>query len=242
MRVGVAPPPVSDAAWRAACQRLRDGWSPEQIAVVADPELAISAATTRRRIDQDRADGGKLFRLLRHRGKTRRSPAWRAAQKCKSIPGRVHFSQRPPGADDRGSRHTSGLLLLSERKNRETRIGAVRNINAVACATAAIRLLKGCVVRSHHGRQRGGIRATRADHGGDRGTGVFHRSGSSAAAGDVRKRGGVGSGDDAGDAVGDAVAAAGGGVGAAVERPPDEDPRLEVAAGSREWNMMRVLR
>ena len=148
-RVGVGPSPVGDEVWRAAIVCLKKGWSPEQIG----SRLPISSATTRRRVRQDRADGGKLFRMLRHRGKPRRSPAWRAAQKCKSIPGRVHFSQRPQGADDRGefvhwetdtlfdrgSRHTSGIvLLLSERKSREARMEPIREMSAAACATAAL--------------------------------------------------------------------------------------------------------
>ena len=61
--------------------------------------------------------------------------AWRLAQRCKSIPARIHYSQRPAGAHDRsqaghweidtlmdrGTRHTAGALLLVERRSRENR-------------------------------------------------------------------------------------------------------------------------
>ena len=83
MRGGVGPPRVGAAAWRAARRRLRQRWSPEQAAAAADAGRAISAATIRRRIRADAAQGGTLAKCLRRRGKPRCTAAWRRAQRCK---------------------------------------------------------------------------------------------------------------------------------------------------------------
>ena len=162
MRGGVGPPRVGAAAWRAARRRLRQRWSPEQAAAAADAGRAISAATIRRRIRADAAQGGTLAKCLRRRGKPRRTAAWRLAQRCKSIPARIHYSQRPAGARDRsqaghweidtlmdrGTRHTAGALLLVERRSRQVRLAPLPQLNAATVCRETIRLLRRQCVRS----------------------------------------------------------------------------------------------
>ena len=161
-RAGIGPPRVKAAAWRAARGRLRLRWSPEQIAARAAPEQSISAATIRRRIAADRRNGGKLFRCLRQRGKSRLSRQARQAQACNNIPQRVHFSRRPSAARrraevghwemdtimDAGSCHRSGALILADRAARVILLFPLPRINARACADAAIRLLRHRPARS----------------------------------------------------------------------------------------------
>ena len=184
MRGGVGPPRVGAAAWRAARRRLRQRWSPEQVAAAADAGRAISAATIRRRIRADTAQGGTLAKCLRRRGRPRRTAAWRLAQRCKSIPARVHYSQRPAGARDRsqaghweidtlmdrGARHTAGALLLVERRSREVRLAPLPQLNAATVCREAIRLLRRKNVRSITAALRAPVFFTDPGRPGQRGT------------------------------------------------------------------------
>ena len=162
MRAGIGPSRVSTAAWKAAKGQLRQRWSPEAIAASAPSGLAISAATIRRRIAEDRRNHGALFRHLRRRGKPRLSRAERQAQQCNNIPGRVHFSQRPQAAHrrqqgghwemdtfmDPGQNRRAGALILADRATRVVLLFPLPHFNARACADAAIALLRRRPARS----------------------------------------------------------------------------------------------
>ena len=162
-RAGVGPPPVGEAVLRAAfAVMVRERWSPEQVANDPESQLPVSASTLRRRVRQNRANGGKLYRALRHRGKPRLSKAARAEQSCNCIPDRVHYSQRPPAANDRGefghwemdtafdlgTGKQSGILVASERASRLSLARPLRKVNAAAVAAEAVLLFRGQVVRS----------------------------------------------------------------------------------------------
>lgn len=161
-RVGVGPPRVAEESWQAAQDQLGERWSPEQIAGDAPPERAISAATIRRRIAEDRRAGGQLYRCLRQRGKQRLSRQQRQAQRCNNIPQRVHYSQRPLAAHaraefghwemdtilDPGTCHRAGALILVDRATRLLRLFPLPRISARACADAAVQLLRGLPAHS----------------------------------------------------------------------------------------------
>ena len=82
--------------------------------------------------------------------------------RCKSIPARIHYSQRPAGAHDRsqaghweidtlmdrGTRHTASALLLVERRSREVRLAPLPQLNAATVCRETIRLLRRQCVRS----------------------------------------------------------------------------------------------
>lgn len=161
-RAGIGPPRVATAAWDAASDKLRQRWSPEQIAARAAPEQSISAATIRRRIAEDRRNGGEWFRCLRRRGKPRLSRQQRQAQACNNIPQRVHFSRRPDAARRRAeaghwemdtiffpaTHRRFALLILTDRATRRILLFPLSPFNARACADAAILLLRKEIVRS----------------------------------------------------------------------------------------------
>ena len=148
----------------------RNGGASGYAAAAAAAGRAVSAATIRRRIRADAARGGALAKCLRRRGKPRRTAAWRLAQRCKSIPARIHYSQRPAGAHDRsqaghweidtlmdrGTRHTAGALLLVERRSREVHLAPLPQLNAATVCRETIRLLR-----------RQNVRSITADNGGE---------------------------------------------------------------------------
>lgn len=75
-------------------QRLSDGWSPEQISgrLRKDSRSSISHQTIYNYVKHDKSCGGKLYKLLPHKGKKYN---YRASGKCSNIPNRVDISERP---------------------------------------------------------------------------------------------------------------------------------------------------
>jgi IS30 family transposase len=127
-------------------ERLEMKWSPEQISnrLRLEGEESVSAETIYKFIDEDRSQGGELWRHLRRSSRTRkrRFP-------CEDRRGKIQnarpISERPKGANSRrsvghwerdlmvGKNHKSAVLVVTDRKyssyqrgTNENRIGAIR--------------------------------------------------------------------------------------------------------------------
>ena len=114
-RVGVGPPLVGDDAWRAAIVCLKKGWSPEHPEQIGS-RLPISSATTRRRVRQDRADGGSCFA-------------------CCAIGGR--FVAVRPGAPRRSARAFPDGFIFSNARQARTTAASSSIGRRTRCLTAA---------------------------------------------------------------------------------------------------------
>lgn len=155
-RLAQAPRPAMNHAMRLVVHALLAfrQWSPEQIVEslrVWGVAGVPCVATLYKHIHQDKADGGHLYKHLRHGGRKRRG-----AQDAYPgiIFGRVGIEQRPTVVDARarigdfeadlivGAKHKGFLLVLLERRTGKLFATPLRSKKAPVVAKAIIRLLR----------------------------------------------------------------------------------------------------
>lgn len=131
------------------------GWSPENISarmrLEMGPSTALSHTTIYRLIDQDKAQGGALYKQLPRHGKTRWKGGKRKAGRS-LIPNRVDITQRPKVVEPRARLgdwegdtvygQDAHLVTLVERQSRLLRMRRVPTKEAEVVANAVIDALK----------------------------------------------------------------------------------------------------
>jgi IS30 family transposase len=113
----------------SAC--LQKDWSPEQISgrLHADEIISIHHETIYQFVLTDKANGGELYKHLRHQGKTYRK-RYGSAHNRSGIPNRVDIDERPVEANNRerigdweadtiiGKNHKGAIVTLDDRKSK----------------------------------------------------------------------------------------------------------------------------
>lgn len=130
------------------------GWSPENISCrmkIELPDKTVSHTTIYRLIDQDKVNGGNLYRELPRFGKTRWKGGKRRAGRC-LIPNRKDITERPAIIEQRKRLgdwegdtvygKNAHLVTLVDRKSRLTMIGKVDSKHAEVVANKMIELLQ----------------------------------------------------------------------------------------------------
>lgn len=126
----------SEVQWALVEEKLKEGWSPEQIAgrLGREGRLSISHETIYLHIWRDRVEGGDLYRSLRHCSKQRRK-RYSAYDSRGRLAGKRHISERPPSVEGRrffghwevdtvvGSRDKDCVATLVERKTGYALVG-----------------------------------------------------------------------------------------------------------------------
>ena len=129
--------------WRGVARLIKQQWSPEQIARRARLEgsLRISHEWIYRFVAADRANGGQLWRELRH-ARFRRRRYHHGRTRGSTIRFRVGIEQRPDHVFNRqelghwegdtivGHRHHGAALTMVERTSRYVRIGRLDRSDA----------------------------------------------------------------------------------------------------------------
>lgn len=129
------------------------GWSPENMSArmrLEIPSIALSPTTIYRRIRENKAAGGCLYKLLPRFGKR----CWKGGKRKAGrsmIPARVDISQRPTMVEQRSRLgdwegdtvygQEASLVTLVERKSRLTLIGKVPNKTAETVSNMMINML-----------------------------------------------------------------------------------------------------
>lgn len=129
------------------------GWSPENMSArmrIEIPAIALSHTTIYRRIKEDKARGGSLYKMLPRFGKTRCKGGKRKAGRS-MIPARVDISQRPKIVESRSRLgdwegdtvygQDASLVTLVERKSLLTLIGKVTDKTAETVSNMMINML-----------------------------------------------------------------------------------------------------
>ena len=150
---GAKHPLKNPKVYAYVLQKLRDGWSPEQIAgrlrheYPKDKSWWISHETIYRFIYHPKNKDGYWWEYLRRKQKKRRKRKGRKAYRAR-IPDRVSIHKRPRVVDKRkqighwegdsivGKNHLSGLHTEYERVSSLTRFEKLRRINAKETLTA----------------------------------------------------------------------------------------------------------
>ena len=141
--------------WKLVLARLRQHWSPEQIAgrFRRTRILRISHESIYRHIWADWRNGGSLYLLLR-RAQKKRWKRYRSYDSRGRLTGKRPIAQRPPGAQNRSRRgHLEGdtmvgssdlhsVLTLVDRKTGFLLIGKLTARNAAQTALRAIDLVR----------------------------------------------------------------------------------------------------
>jgi IS30 family transposase len=133
---------------------LKLDWSPVQVAgrILRDFKIRISATAIYNFITADRMHGGKLFLMLRHKGKRRRY--YNPKQAGRSlIPNRTDISLRDPIVDTKsrvgdweadtivGKDHKGGLISLVERFSKFTILIHIKSFHSDNVATLILQAL-----------------------------------------------------------------------------------------------------
>jgi len=133
---------------------LQNDWSPEQISGRLHDEGIISVhhETVYQFILADKANGGELYRHLRHQGKTYRK-RYGSAHNRSGIPNRVDIDKRPAVANNRkrigdweadtiiGKNHKGAIVTLDERKSKLRLAAPLQGKKAKLVKNAMITLL-----------------------------------------------------------------------------------------------------
>jgi IS30 family transposase len=112
-------------------ERLEMKWSPEQTSnrLRLEGEESVSAETIYKFIDEDRSQGGELWRHLRRSSRTRKR-RFPSEDRRGKIQNARPISERPKGANSRrsvghwerdlmvGKNHKSAVLVVTDRKSR----------------------------------------------------------------------------------------------------------------------------
>jgi IS30 family transposase len=142
-------------------ERLEMKWSPEQISnrLRLEGEESVSAETIYKFIDEDRSQGGELWRHLRRSSRTRkrRFP-------CEDRRGKIQnarpISERPKGANSRrsvghwerdlmvGKNHKSAVLVVTDRKSRFNKLRKLDGKHAKKVTRETAKALKGLPIKT----------------------------------------------------------------------------------------------
>ena len=153
--VSSVPRKMTPDRWQVIEDRLREGWSPEQIAGRArvQGEEMASHEWIYQYIRRNRKEGGDLYRLLRRRGK---KPNWRGGRHAGRghIPARVDLSERPQVVEEKvrigdreldtiiGARRRGALLSSVDRASRYTVLEWLEGKTSKAVSEALIRRMR----------------------------------------------------------------------------------------------------
>jgi len=135
--------------------RLHEGWSPEQISgVFAKDKIAkISFSSIYTMIWDDKSNGGKLYKTLRHKGRPYLKRKKNEAGKG-YIPNRVDIDQRDPIVEEKtrigdfeadlvvGANHKGFILTLVDRKSKFSLFSLIETKTKKVVTKEIIRLLK----------------------------------------------------------------------------------------------------
>ena len=144
---------LTQEVWAEIQERLREGWSPEQISGRFRMEgRPIGRQIIYDRIRGDRKAGGDLWKSLRRRGKKRN---WRGGRHAGRghIPNRVDISERPGIVEEKtrigdweadtiiGKAHSGAVVSLVDRVTKYTLLARVERKTAAAVGASMIGLL-----------------------------------------------------------------------------------------------------
>jgi IS30 family transposase len=151
-----ALPRIAPETWPTVEARLREDWSPEQIAGTGD--VAISAERIYQHVAADRQRGGTLWRHLRQRKRRRRHRCGTPRERQRFGGRRIH--QRPAIVERRGrvgdfegdtivGKGPARVVTLVDRKSGWVRLRKVSDGSATAVAEAVLAILHPVRARVH---------------------------------------------------------------------------------------------
>lgn len=151
-----ALPRIDPEAWATVEVRLRDDWSPEQIA--GTDEVAISVERIYQHIAADRQRGGTLWQHLRRRKQRRRHRCGTPRERQRFGGRRIH--ERPAIVEQRGrvgdwegdtivGKGAARIVTLVDRKSGWVRLRKVPDGTATAVAEAVLSVLYPVRARVH---------------------------------------------------------------------------------------------
>jgi IS30 family transposase len=134
-------------------QKLKEGWSPDQISGrLKLDDIYVSHESIYRYIWADKKAGGKLYMCLRHRGKKyNRRSSGKAGRGC--IPNRVDIKKRSPIVERKsrigdwesdtivGAKHKGAILTLVDRKSKYTIMEKLKSKTAEEVYIAIVKRL-----------------------------------------------------------------------------------------------------
>ena len=155
-RAASAQPRIESACWTTVEARLRDDWSPDQIA--GNGDIAISHERIYQHIATDRQHGGTLWKHLRCRKRRRRHRCGTPRQRQRFGGRRIH--ERPPSVDARlrvgdwegdtiVGKGLARLVTLVDRKSGLARVRKVANGEADTGMRAVLSALYPLRARVH---------------------------------------------------------------------------------------------
>jgi len=146
------PARITRQTWALVEEKLRQKWSPEQIAgwLKAKGHPTVSHERIYRHVDQDRQHSGSLYKHLRHGTKRRRR--YGSYKRGGPIANRVGIEERPPiverrerlgdwEADTVIGKGRCALITLVERQSRLLRVAKVTRRGAQEVQAAILALL-----------------------------------------------------------------------------------------------------
>ena len=150
------PRKLSREDWERFEARLKEGWSPEQIAgrEKLEGRAGVSATWLYAWIREDRASGGTLYLHLRRQGKRRKAQKGAGEAGAGLIPGRVDIGLRPEVVDAKsrigdlevdliiGKGHHGAVLTVVDRKSKYAWLAALTGKTAAETTRELIRLLE----------------------------------------------------------------------------------------------------
>ena len=151
-----ALPRIDAQTWATVEERLREDWSPEQIA--GADEVAISVERIYQHIATDRQRGGTLWQHLRRRKRRRRHRCGTPRERQRFGGRRIH--ERPVIVEQRGrvgdfegdtivGRGPARIVTLVDRKSGWVRLRKVPDGTATAVAEAVLSVLHPVHARVH---------------------------------------------------------------------------------------------
>lgn len=151
-----ALPRIDAQTWAAVEARLREDWSPEQVAGTG--EVTVSVERIYQHIACDRQRGGTLWQHLRRRKRRRRHRCGTPRERQRFGGRRIH--ERPPIVEQRGrvgdwegdtivGKATARIVTLVDRKSGWIRLRKVPDGTATAVAEAVLSVLHPVRARVH---------------------------------------------------------------------------------------------
>jgi IS30 family transposase len=144
-------------------ERLKDGWSPEQISgkLKRENRPSVSYEAIYQYLERDRDNGGRLYLYLRH-GNRRRKKRFYIPRSKVNIELKKSIEERPKIINDRerigdwerdlmfGDSRKAGLLTFVERKTLYTLLAKVESKSPKEISNTTIQLLRGnnCILKS----------------------------------------------------------------------------------------------